>query len=84
MNQIDHLYVITGSPGSGKSTLIEALAASGIPSMPEAGRAIIQDQVAIGGDALPWSDRHAFAGTNAQLGNALLSGGAESPRPGNF
>lgn len=61
MNQIDHLYVITGGPGSGKSTLVEALAASGIPSMPEAGRAIIQDQVAIGGDALPWSDRHAFA-----------------------
>jgi predicted ATPase len=61
MNQIDHLYVVTGGPGSGKSTLIEALAASGIPSMPEAGRAIIQDQVAIGGDALPWSDRQAFA-----------------------
>ena len=29
--------------------------------MPEAGRAIIQDQVAIGGEALPWSDRRAFA-----------------------
>jgi predicted ATPase len=61
MDQIDHLYVITGGPGSGKSTLIEALTATGIPSMPEAGRAIIQDQVAIGGDALPWSDRRAFA-----------------------
>jgi predicted ATPase len=29
--------------------------------MPEAGRAIIQDQVAIGGVALPWLDRMAFA-----------------------
>jgi len=29
--------------------------------MPEAGRAIIQDQVIIGGTALPWSDRQAFA-----------------------
>src|SRR5580704_4559066 len=29
--------------------------------MPEAGRAIIQDQMAIGGEALPWSDRGAFA-----------------------
>jgi predicted ATPase len=29
--------------------------------MPEAGRAIIQDQLAIGGNALPWSDRAAFA-----------------------
>lgn len=29
--------------------------------MPEAGRAIIQDQVAIEGDALPWRNREAFA-----------------------
>jgi predicted ATPase len=29
--------------------------------MPEAGRAIIQDQVSIGGNSLPWGDRQAFA-----------------------
>lgn len=29
--------------------------------MPEAGRAIIQDQVEIDGTALPWSDRETFA-----------------------
>ena len=29
--------------------------------MPEAGRAIIRDQVAIGGSALPWADRILFA-----------------------
>jgi len=57
----DRLFVITGGPGSGKSTLIDALAGRGICNMPEAGRAIIQDQVAIGGEALPWSDRRAFA-----------------------
>jgi predicted ATPase len=57
----DRLFVITGGPGSGKSTLIDALAERGICTMPEAGRAIIQDQVAIGGEALPWSDRRAFA-----------------------
>ncbi|WP_343520849.1 AAA family ATPase [Sphingomonas sp.] len=57
----DHLFVITGGPGSGKSSLIAALAMQGIATMPEAGRAIIQDQVAIGGDALPWADRAAFA-----------------------
>src|SRR3546814_3868123 len=53
--------VITGGPGSGKSTLIEALAVEGFDHMPEAGRAIIRDQVAIGGVALPWADRAAFA-----------------------
>ncbi|MGA8272831.1 MAG: AAA family ATPase [Candidatus Sulfotelmatobacter sp.] len=57
----DRLFVITGGPGSGKSTLIESLAGRGINTMPEAGRAIIQDQVAIGGEALPSSDRKAFA-----------------------
>ena len=54
-------HIITGGPGSGKSTLIKALAADGFRHMPEAGRAIIRDQVAIGGTALPWGDRAAFA-----------------------
>jgi predicted ATPase len=57
----DRFFIITGGPGSGKSTLIEALAALGYPHMPEAGRAIIRDQVEIGGRALPWEDRVAFA-----------------------
>jgi predicted ATPase len=57
----DRFFIITGGPGSGKSTLIEALAAEGLRCMPEAGRAIIQEEVASGGDALPWADRLAFA-----------------------
>lgn len=57
----DRLFVITGGPGSGKSTLADALARCGFSSMPEAGRAIIRDQVAIGGEALPWLNRQAFA-----------------------
>ncbi len=57
----DRFFVFTGGPGSGKSTLVEALAERGFAHMPEAGRAIIRDQVAIGGEALPWSDRRAFA-----------------------
>jgi predicted ATPase len=42
-------HIITGGPGSGKTTLIDALAAQGFHHMPEAGRAIIRDQIAIGG-----------------------------------
>ena len=57
----DRLFIITGGPGSGKSTVIDALARRGISTMAEAGRAIIQDQVAIGGNALPWADRRVFA-----------------------
>lgn len=57
----DRLIVITGGPGSGKTTLIRALAEQGLTSAPEAGRAIIRHQVAIGGPALPWADRALFA-----------------------
>lgn len=53
--------VISGGPGSGKSTLIDALQQHGYARTVEAGRAIIQDQVAIGGTALPWDDRALFA-----------------------
>ncbi|MDM7143514.1 AAA family ATPase, partial [Klebsiella pneumoniae] len=54
--------IITGGPGSGKSTLLNSLRAKGYPTAAEAGRAIIRNQVAIGGNALPWMDREAFAG----------------------
>ena len=55
------LFVLTGGPGSGKSTLIEALERAGYARSVEAGRGVIQDQVAIGGQALPWCDPRAFA-----------------------
>ncbi|MDP0928631.1 AAA family ATPase [Paracoccus onubensis] len=57
----DHMFVITGGPGSGKTSLIDALSRRGFPSMPEAGRAIIKDQVEIGGTFLPWADRSMYA-----------------------
>lgn len=57
----DRFVVITGGPGSGKTTLIDALEAAGFARTSEAGRAIIQAEVATGGTALPWADREAFA-----------------------
>jgi predicted ATPase len=62
MNQnADRFFVITGGPGSGKSTVIDALQQAGYARSVEAGRGIIQDQVEIGGHALPWIDPAAFA-----------------------
>jgi len=58
---LERFFVITGGPGSGKSTLLDALQTRGFARSMEAGRAVIQDQVAIGGRALPWSDPVAFA-----------------------
>jgi predicted ATPase len=59
--ETDRLFVITGGPGSGKTTLIEALAAAGVATSPEVGRAIIREEMATGGTALPWADELAFA-----------------------
>jgi predicted ATPase len=60
-NPTDRFFVLTGGPGSGKTTLIGALKARGYEAAPEAGRAVIRDQVASGGNALPWADRLLFA-----------------------
>jgi predicted ATPase len=55
------MFVVTGGPGAGKTTLLATLAAAGHAVAPEAGRAIIRDQLAIDGPALPWRDRALFA-----------------------
>ena len=61
MSGCERFHVVTGGPGSGKTSLIEALARAGYAHTVEAGRAIIQDQIAIDGPALPWRDPLAFA-----------------------
>ena len=53
--------VLTGGPGSGKSTLLGALRTSGYVCLDEGGRGIIQNQVTIGGRAVPWQDAALFA-----------------------
>jgi len=60
-NDSDRFFVLTGGPGSGKTTLIEALRLVGFATSVEAGRGIIRDQTDIGGGALPWRDRALFA-----------------------
>lgn len=57
----DRLHVVTGGPGAGKTTLVNALAAAGVATSPEVGRAVIRAELARGGNALPWGDELAFA-----------------------
>jgi predicted ATPase len=57
----DRFVVITGGPGSGKTTVIEALGVAGHATMPEAGRAVIRAEMVSGGTGLPWRDRERFA-----------------------
>ncbi|MCF2487552.1 AAA family ATPase [Dyadobacter sp. CY347] len=54
-------FVITGGPGSGKSTLLEALAELGYLTVPEVSRELIRDEVAAGGNCLPWINLPCFA-----------------------
>lgn len=58
---MDHLVVVTGGPGAGKTTLIDHLAGLGHGRTVEAGRAIIRDQREIDGPGLAWRDDTLFA-----------------------
>ncbi len=55
-----NLIVISGGPGSGKTSLLQELKALGCLTVPEVARQIIQEQVRSGGTALPWCDREAY------------------------
>ena len=57
-----NLYVISGGPGVGKTTVLDELARRGVNHAPEVARQIIQEQVASGGTAVPWLDRESYIG----------------------
>jgi predicted ATPase len=54
------LIIVTGGPGTGKTTLIDHLRHAGFGASEEAGRAIVKDQTPIGGLALPWANPDLF------------------------
>jgi predicted ATPase len=55
-----NFHIITGGPGSGKTSVLEALSERGYHCVGEVGRKIIQEQLMIGGNALHWGDRKLF------------------------
>lgn len=57
----ERFVVLTGGPGSGKTTIINELKRRGFTSSVEAGRGIIQQHISIEGPALPWNDPSLFA-----------------------
>ncbi len=57
----DRFFVLTGGPGAGKTTLVEALRAEGFATTEEAGRGVIRAEMQENGTALPWVDREGFA-----------------------
>lgn len=54
-------FVLTGGPGTGKTTLLAALADAGFAVRAEVSRELIREQHAAGGALLPWRDLRGFA-----------------------
>lgn len=57
---MNKIVVLTGGPGSGKTTVLEQLKQQGYTCSSEVGREVIQQQVKQKGIALPWKDKTAF------------------------
>lgn len=55
------LFVITGGPGVGKTTLLKALERKGFCVVSEDARKIIQEQMKTNGNGLPWKDKSFYA-----------------------
>ena len=53
--------IITGGPGAGKTTLINALSSAGYITYPEVSRVLIEEQSQLEKGILPWVDMKAFA-----------------------
>ena len=53
-------YVITGAPGTGKTSIINALKKRGYCCVDENSREIIAEQIINGGEILPWKNQIAF------------------------
>ena len=72
-----NLFVITGGPGAGKTTVLLGLEKHGFSHAPEVARQIIQEQVRNNGTALPWADRKLY--TELMLSRSIASYKAHIP-----
>ena len=54
------IVVLSGCSGGGKSSILEELNRRGYPTIPEPGREIVKEQLAIEGQSLPWSNLDMF------------------------
>lgn len=66
-----NLFVVTGGPGAGKTTVLLELEKRGFRFAPEVARQIIKEQMRMGGQALPWADRNLY--TNLMLERSIQS-----------
>ncbi|MCD0473526.1 AAA family ATPase [Flavobacterium sp. EDS] len=60
MNKSIPLFIITGGPGVGKTTIIGELKRRNYNCINEVARNIIKEQAKSNGEALPWADKEKF------------------------
>ncbi|RKS25313.1 putative ATPase [Flavobacterium endophyticum] len=58
--QNEYFYILTGGPGVGKTAVLDELQKSGYSTVPETARAIIKEQIATAGEALPWKNKERY------------------------
>lgn len=60
-SEMHHFIILSGCSGGGKSTLLAEFAQRGFATVAEPGRRVVREELASGGNALPWIDGAAFA-----------------------
>lgn len=76
-----NLFVITGGPGVGKTTLLNELDRRGYGCVPEVAREIIRQQVASGCDALPWANTARYTQLMLQGSIEVYKANSSATRP---
>ena len=74
-----NLFVVSGGPGAGKTTVLLELASRGYCFAPEVAREIIREELRSSGTALPWKDREAY--TLLMLERSVKSYLSHTPTP---
>lgn len=74
-------FIISGGPGSGKTSIIDRLDMRGFATVGESGRAIIREQAEIGGNATHTGDAAAFGELMLKRGIADFRSMAETDEP---
>ena len=76
--------IISGCSGGGKSTLLAELARHGFAAVAEPGRRVVREELASGGDALPWIDAVAFVRRIVAMAQADFEAVRTLPGPAFF
>lgn len=75
-------YVITGGPGVGKTTLVEALNTYGFQTVEEDARRIIKNQIETKGKGLPWENKLLYAQLMFEAAEKSYTGISTQNNPG--